>query len=47
MSNRLAIVLVVLILAALTVDFQMYDSRYSLFLAQKLWWLIDYLAFWR
>ncbi|MGR3462017.1 MAG: hypothetical protein ACU0AX_07870 [Roseovarius sp.] len=47
MTNRIAIVLVLLILAAVAYDVQNNDHGGLLFLARKLLDLIEYLAFWR
>lgn len=47
MSNRLALFLGVLILTALVVDYRMYGTEHSIFLAKKLSDLIEWLAFWR
>ncbi|GAA4225121.1 hypothetical protein J4E08_01930 [Sagittula sp. NFXS13] len=47
MTNQLAIVLGLMIALLFGVDFLMFDGEGTLFLARKLYWLIDYLAFWR
>lgn len=47
MTNRIAIVLVLLILGAVTYDVLRNDLTSLLFLARKLIDLIEYLAFWR
>ncbi|WP_425102013.1 hypothetical protein [Tropicibacter sp. S64] len=47
MTNTLAIVLGALILGGLGVDYLMYGSEHLLFLAKKMFDLIEWLAFWR
>lgn len=47
MTNRIAVVLAVLILIAIGLDFQLNGSEGSLFLGRKLSSLIEWLAFWR
>ncbi|WP_165375298.1 hypothetical protein [Roseovarius nitratireducens] len=47
MTNRIAIALVLLIVAAVAYDVQRNDHAGLLFLARKLIDLIEYLAFWR
>lgn len=47
MTNQLAIVLGVIIALFLGVDFTLFGGDATLFLARKLYWLIDYIAFWR
>ncbi|MBY6089163.1 hypothetical protein [Maritimibacter alkaliphilus] len=47
MTNRIAIVLALLIVALLTVDAVMFDWANALFLAKKLTGLIEWMAFWR
>lgn len=47
MTNSLAIVLGLMIALFLGVDFLAFDGDGTLFLARKLYWLIDYVAFWR
>ena len=47
MTNRIAVVLVLLIAAGITYDLVQNDGSALLFLARKLMELIEYLAFWR
>lgn len=47
MTNRLALILGVLVLAAILADLALSDGRAVLFLARRLLVLIDWLAFWR
>ena len=47
MTNTLAIVLGALIALFLGVDALAFDGAATLFLGRKLYWLIDYIAFWR
>lgn len=47
MTNRLAIILGVLIVSTLAVDYAIYGSEHLLFLAKKMFELMDWLAFWR
>lgn len=47
MTNRLAIVLGLAIAAFVTVDLTLFNGTNLLFLARKMYWLIDWLAFWR
>ena len=47
MTNRIAIVLALLIAAGLAYDILRNDATGVLFLARKLMGLIEYLAFWR
>ncbi len=47
MTNRLAIILVLMIIAAVTADIMLYDARNLLFLGQKFFELIEWIAFWR
>ncbi|MGR3495311.1 hypothetical protein [Citreimonas sp.] len=47
MTNRLALILGALVLAAIGADIALQDGRALLFLARKLLVLIDWMAFWR
>jgi len=47
MTNTIAIVLGLFILAAVGLDAMMYDWTNSVFLARKLTDLIEWIAFWR
>ena len=47
MTNRIAIVLVLLILAGMAYDAQRNDLHATIFVLRKLMDLIEYLAFWR
>lgn len=47
MTNRLALVLLTLILIGVAIDMGMYDGAHLLFLADKYDDFIEYLAFWR
>lgn len=47
MTNRIAISLGVMLLAALALDILRNDMSGTLFVARKLFDLIDHLAFWR
>jgi hypothetical protein len=47
MTNRLAIILGILIAAGITLDVVLQEGAASLFLARKFFVLLDYLAFWR
>ncbi len=47
MTNQLALILGAIIAALIGVDLLLFDGAYLLFLAKKLFWLIDYIAFWR
>lgn len=47
MTNRLAIILGCIILAALILDQVLNDGAASLFLSKRLLELIEWLAFWR
>lgn len=46
MTNRLAVALAAVLLAAVIVDSVFFDGAGTLFLARKLLVLIDWLAFW-
>lgn len=47
MTNTLAIIIGGAILLFLGSDYMFFDGSNTLFLARKLYWLIDYIAFWR
>ena len=47
MTDRIAVVLGLLILIALGLDWQVYDWQGTVFLSRKLSGLIEWLAFWR
>lgn len=47
MTNRLALVLAALILAAIAADFLINGSENLVFASKKLFELIEWLAFWR
>ncbi|MEX5729425.1 hypothetical protein Ga0609869_002778 [Rhodovulum iodosum] len=47
MTNRIAAILLLIIAAALGLDILLQDGAGTLFLARKLFGLIEYLAFWR
>lgn len=47
MTNQLAIVFAIAIIAAFAADFTLADGTYSLFLARKFADLLEWIAFWR
>jgi hypothetical protein len=47
MTNRLALVLVIVVVALLAADGLLNGGAASLFVARKLTVLVDYIAFWR
>ncbi|WP_420002959.1 hypothetical protein [Arenibacterium sp. LLYu02] len=47
MTNRLALILGVLIVLTITVDVLVFGPVHMLFLAKKLFLLIEWMAFWR
>lgn len=47
MTNSLALILGAIVVAALSLDYALADSANALFLAKKLFVLLDWLAFWR
>ncbi|MCR8549678.1 hypothetical protein M4578_17755 [Salipiger sp. P9] len=47
MTNRIAIWIALLIVAALAVDGWMFGMEHLLFLARKFFVLLDWMAFWR
>ena len=47
MTNRIAIVLGLILIAALVVDMLLYGNEHLIFLGKKLLELIEWIAFWR
>jgi hypothetical protein len=47
MTNRLAVILGILILGAMAADFALNDGAALFFLSRKFLGLVDYLTFWR
>ena len=47
MTNRIAIVLGLIITGAIVVDYVFYGTEHAIFLAKKMTELIEWLAFWR
>ena len=47
MTNRLAIILGLFLLAAISADYSLNGGEYLLFLGKKLFVLLDWVAFWR
>ena len=47
MTNKLAIYLGVMIVAAILADYMIFGSEHLVFLGKKLFTLLDWLAFWR
>lgn len=47
MTNRIALVLALLILGAVAIDYLYYGNEHLIFLAKKMAELIEWLAFWR
>jgi hypothetical protein len=47
MTNPIALVLLILVLGSFAVDWLYFGLEGSLFLARRLYALIEYLAFWR
>lgn len=47
MSDRIALILALLILGAVLADLTLVHSGVTMFLARKLYQFVDYLAFWR
>jgi hypothetical protein len=47
MTNRIALVLGLLIVGAIVVDTVYYGTEHAVFLAKKMTELIEWLAFWR
>ena len=47
MTNRIALVLGLMIIAAIVIDVLIYGDEHMIFLAKKLMEFIDWIAFWR
>ncbi|MEX3315138.1 hypothetical protein [Sulfitobacter sp. PS-8MA] len=47
MTNRIAIVLALLIIAGIVIDGYIYGSDHMIFLGKKFFALIEWMAFWR
>ncbi|MFK7834859.1 MAG: hypothetical protein AB8B60_01450 [Sulfitobacter sp.] len=47
MTNRIAIILGLLLIAAIVVDVMFYGNEHMVFLGKKLFELIEWIAFWR
>lgn len=47
MTNRIAIVLGLLLAAAIAIDYVLFGNQHFIFLAKKLANLIEWMAFWR
>lgn len=47
MTNTIAIILGLIIVGSLTADYIMYGSEHLLFLAKKMFDLLEWMAFWR
>ena len=47
MTNRIAIVMGLIIVALIVLDATMNESEATIFLLRKFWALIEYMAFWR
>lgn len=47
MTNRIAIVLALALIAALAIDISQYGSEHIIYLSKKLLELIEWMAFWR
>ncbi len=47
MTNRIALVLGLLILGALAADIYMFGSLHLIFLGKKMYQFIEWIAFWR
>ena len=47
MTNRIALVLGLLLLAALAIDVALYGTEHIIYLGKKLWELTNWIAFWR
>ena len=46
MTNSLALVLGALILIGIGVDVAIFGSEHMVFLGKKMFWLLDWIAFW-
>ncbi|MEP1767636.1 MAG: hypothetical protein ABJJ53_13480 [Sulfitobacter sp.] len=47
MTNRIAIILALLIIGAIAIDYFYYGTEHLIFLGKKLAELIEWIAFWR
>ena len=47
MTNRIALWLALILVAAIAVDVIVFDTEHLLFLARKFFALLDWVAFWR
>lgn len=47
MTNRIALVLGLLLVGAIALDLFLYDSRHLIFVGKKLFDLTEWMAFWR
>lgn len=47
MTNRSALILALLLIAAITIDVMLYGSQHVIFLSKKFTDLLEWLAFWR
>lgn len=47
MTNRIAIILGLIIIGAIIIDFVSFGTEHAIFLAKKLTELIEWMAFWR
>ncbi|MBD3662979.1 hypothetical protein [Sulfitobacter aestuariivivens] len=47
MTNRIALALGFLVIAALVVDVSLYGTQHLIFLSKKMLELIEWIAFWR
>lgn len=47
MTNQLAILIGLAVFCLIGLDIYLFDSANLLFLGKKLFWLIEWLAFWR
>jgi len=47
MTNTIAVVLALILIATISVDVALYGSEHMVFLGKRLFELIDWIAFWR
>ena len=47
MTNQIALVLAILILAAVGIDMLIFGTEHMIFLGKKVFALLDWIAFWR
>jgi hypothetical protein len=47
MTNTIAVVLALILIAAISIDVALYGSEHMVFLGKRLFELIDWIAFWR